>query len=100
MEQLQQVINQIASGTITITINLMKDSKKDSYWGTSVRRFVTDGHEHYFEEGSIYINLRDSPNVEKIGSIIKHEMTHLIDNNNLREKIIKKIDEVIESEKK
>jgi len=57
----------------------MKDSKKEDYWGTSIRKFLTDGETRFDEEGIIYINTRDAGDRNKIIQIILHELEHLID---------------------
>ena len=74
----------------------MKNPKKDSYWGTSVRKLLTDGESKYNEEGTIYINLRDTEDKMKIVKIVKHELGHLIDNKDDLKKVIDKLDEINE----
>jgi len=56
----------------------MKDIKKDNYWGTSVKKYITDGENNYNEEGFIYLNLRDCKDIGKILDTIDHELEHLI----------------------
>jgi len=70
----------------------MKDDKKNEYWGTSVRRFVTDGEKQYHEIGTIYVNLKDCEDSAKIVDIVKHELKHLIDDKLILKEVIKNID--------
>ena len=76
---IQTALQVTLKGKIKIVITIMKDAKKDEYWGTSVRRFLTDGESKFNQEGTVYINLRDVEDREKVIKIIRHELTHLID---------------------
>jgi len=73
-----------------LKIEVMRESKKDNYWATSVKRFVTDGVDKFKEEGIIRVNLRDIGNdMDKFLCGIAHEASHLLDDGpNLREEIL------------
>jgi hypothetical protein len=73
----------------------MKDLKKDEFWGTSVRRFITDGEEKHNEVGLIFINFRDSEDLLNVIEIVKHELTHLIDNKKDLRKIKSNLNKLI-----
>jgi hypothetical protein len=76
----------------------MRERKKDNYWGTSVRHYITDGVNKFKEEGVIYINLRDSPSDNKIIEVIKHELSHIIDNQEDLKNMLHDLDELKEGE--
>ena len=66
-------------------IVVMKNKKKDGYWGTSVKRFMretnidTNQASKSCLEGTIYINMRDVPDEDMILRIIAEEACHLLD---------------------
>src|SRR4030042_4445690 len=71
-----------------VRIVVMKSPKKEENYGTSIRRFITDGEDKYSDEGVVYINFRDSPDLDTILSIIAHEVEHLLDDRpGMKEKV-------------
>ena len=64
---------------ITLHIESLSKSDKKEFWGTSVKRFITDGFDRFSEEGFIYVNLKDIDSDEKLLEVITHEASHLLD---------------------
>lgn len=75
-----------------VTVKVMNSPKKEGYYGTSIRRFVTDGEKKFSEEGIISLNFKgaSAPNpsdleelstdcLDNLLKIIAHEAEHLLD---------------------
>ncbi len=61
-----------------LTVNVMDETEQKEYFGTSHRRFITDGEENHCEEGEIFINLRDIMDIDMLIRVGAHEAAHLI----------------------
>ena len=105
---LEAALNEVTSNSIRIKIQVMREGKKDTYWGTSVRRYLTDlkasndsNERRIHETGFIYVNLRDSVEITKtkLADIIIHELEHLVDNNKLRTEVIAAVNKLVDEEK-
>lgn len=62
-----------------LEVTVMKKSKKDEFWGTSVKRFIKTGDEVFKQEGTIYLNIRDIKTKEHFLQAVAHEAAHLLD---------------------
>jgi hypothetical protein len=90
---LEKAINEKVGKVIKIKIEVMKEGKKDTYWGTSVRRFVASGKDKFCEYGFIYINIKDSATKEKLADVVMHELEHLVDDKQLLKSAIDIVNE-------
>ena len=69
-----------------ITVEEIKEDKKPDYWGTSIKRYTTDGADNFNVRGYIYINTRDIGTYSKLLEAIVHEGAHLLeDKSDIRE---------------
>ena len=62
-----------------LTVNVMAETDKEDYFGTSYRRYVTDGTDNFHEEGEIFVNIWDIEGPDMLIKVVAHEAAHLIE---------------------
>lgn len=84
------------SGFSVLSVSPMKNYKQDDYWGTSVKRYITDGENQFNLEGNIYVNVRDVDTLDMLLKVMGHEGAHLLeDEEGVGDEIIEYLEEVI-----
>lgn len=61
----------------------MKKSKKEEYYGTSVKRYYSmtgnKGRDNFGAVGFVYINYADIVDFDMLLKVVAHEVSHLLD---------------------
>ena len=79
-----------------LNVRPMKSFKEGEYWGTSVKRYITDGEQQFNLEGNIYVNIRDVDSLDMLLKVMGHEAAHLLeDEEGVGEEIIEYLQNVI-----
>ena len=56
----------------------MKDNKKNEFYATSVKCYLSDNESKYNQEGYIQLNFRDMPDNDLLLKAITHEAYHIL----------------------
>ena len=95
LEQLQTILatHTIFANFETLEVKVLKDSKKEGYWGTSTKLYLSEidsqgGERKFRVAGTIYLNLRDPLDIDKVLRIVAHESWHLLDEKEGTEEMI------------
>ena len=88
IKDILQALKPYIPATMDIKIEALKNKKKNEYWATSIKRYVTNGHDKFNEEGIIYLNLRDIKSDSVLLEAVAHEMSHLLDDKVPKEEIL------------
>ena len=70
-----------------VQVVIMKEKKKDDFYGTCVRKYLTDGTSKYAEQGTIFINLVECKTLRRLCRVLAHEVGHLLDDAPCKNKV-------------
>ena len=97
LSQLEEILRSYPGfSEMEVRIKSMNPQKKDSFWATSIKRYLTNGHSSLNQEGTIYLNLKDIEDDEKLIEAVAHEASHLLDDEVLPKVIIEFIKEKLQ----
>ena len=89
-------------GFHSLKLHVMRKNKKGEYWGTSVKRYVsettpaTGKSKQLRVSGKIYINFKDITSLDKLLRVVAEEAGHLLDDQpHASEQIYQYLKEVI-----
>ena len=72
---------------IQVRVEVLPEGKKDTFWATSVLRYMTDGQSRFDREGVIYLNGRDASSLEDLLKQVSHELVHLLEDISLQDNV-------------